>query len=363
MPLRPVFIDETFLGQPLPWDLYTASGVLVAGAGLVLDNAEQLNKLAERQVFRQAEGVVEGHHIVPRIDALIRHFPVALKIAGTPRLEPLARLMAREIMSLADADHDASLGLLRLQPMADPAARHCLLVALVAQDIARAMFPPDSPQIESTVCAALTMNVAAMRMHAELTYQSQALDPKQRESIVQHPEDSVIALHDSGIVDEDWLIAVSQHHENLDGTGYPQHLHGDEVRMPARIIRLADFYVAKIRGRRYRLAQSTRSAFKHIFGDERGRLDSHIALLLLRRLGLYPPGTLLRLASREIAVVVRKQGNGQSAGNVMAFLGPTGRALKQPAERNTGQIDYSVLNVTEIEPGWPEIDWPALWGY
>lgn len=363
MPLRPVTIDEGLIGRHLPWDLYTVSGVLVAGAGMLVGTREQLARLTERPLFRQIDGERDEPRLSLRIDTLVRHYPTVLKVAGTSHLEPLIRLMAGEIASLADLDHDATLGLLRLLPEVDPAARHCLITALLALDMARMLMPPDSPLIESTVCAALTMNLGAMPLHALMTTQHQPPDKTQRESIAQHPEDSLSRLQAGGLNDPDWLEAVRQHHENLDGSGYPRGLRGDDIGTPARILRLADYFVAKIRRRRYRQAETTRSAFRHIFGDERGRLDSHLALLLLRRLGLLPPGTLMRLASQEIAVVVRKQGSGESAGKVVVFLGPNGRPLKKPMERNTNQTEFSVLNVTEVEPRWPEVDWPALWGY
>jgi HD-GYP domain-containing protein (c-di-GMP phosphodiesterase class II) len=207
------------------------------------------------------------------------------------------------------------------------------------------------------------MNIAAMRMHADLEDQPQPLNWMQRDSIDQHPGDSLLMLQAGGLRDPDWLKAVAQHHENLDGTGYPKQLRGDEVVIAARILRLADFYVAKIRSRRYRPAETTRTAFRNIFGKERSRLDGKIALVLLRKLGLYPPGTLMRLANKEIAVVVRKQGNGESAGRVVVFLAPNGRLLKQPLERNTSQTDFAILNITEIESEWPDIRWPRFWGY
>jgi hypothetical protein len=337
--------------------------VLVASAGMTVSDQEQLAKLSARPLFRLSSGDSNDGHLGERMHRLMRNFPVTFKTAGTARLEPLIRMFAQELITLAHLDHDACLGLLRLVPMADPAARHCLLTAAVALDMAEQMLAPNDPLIEATVCAALTMNIAAMRLHSDLTERRTSIDAEQRDSISRHPQDSLKLLEVSGIQDRDWLDAVGQHHENLDGSGYPNGRRGEDICRAARIIRIADFYVAKIRGRRYRPAVTAQAAFKHIFGDERTRLDSHFALLLLRRLGLYPPGTLIRLASREIAVVMRKQGGGETPGKVIAFFGPYGRLLKQPVERNTTQTSYAILNVVEIEPNWPEINWAAFWGY
>jgi hypothetical protein len=337
--------------------------VLVASAGTTLSDKELLAKLTARPLFRQSDGKDGEADLGERVHLLMQDFPTLFKTAGTTQLEPLIRTFARELIALVHIDHDACLGLLRLLPMPAPAARHCLLSATVVLDMIEQTLALENPLVESTVCATLTMNVAAMRLHSDLADRQIAIDAEQRDSISRHPQDSLKLLEVSGVQDRNWLAAVAQHHENLDGSGYPNSLRGEEILRIARSIRIADFYVAKIRGRRYRQAVSTRSAFKHIFGDERNRLDSQLALLLLRRLGLFPPGTLVRLSSREIAVVARKQGSSETAGNVIAFLGPSGKLLKTPVERNTTQVNYTILNIAEIEPSWPEIRWETFWGY
>jgi HD-GYP domain-containing protein (c-di-GMP phosphodiesterase class II) len=363
VPLRPVTLDASIIGKSLPWNLYTVTGVLVASAGLTLTDKEQLAKLTARPLFRQSAGDNDSANLGQRLLLQMESFPYTCKAAGTSQFEQAIRGHARELISLARVDHDASIGLLRLLPMADPAARHCLLTAIIALDMAEQMLAPNDPRIEAIICAALTMNIAAMRLHSDLTERRTFIDSEQRDSISRHPQDSLKLLEVSGVHDREWLTAVGQHHENLDGSGYPNGLRGEDICLAARIIRIADFYAAKIRGRRYRPAISAQAAFKHIFGDERARLDNHLALILLRRLGLYPPGTLIRLASKEIAVVMRKQGSGETPGKVIAFLSPNHRLLKEPAERNTAQIGYAFLNTAEIEPDWPEIDWKIYWGY
>lgn len=363
MPLRPIHLDDSFIGRPIPWDLYTASGVLVARAGLTVDTAEFLSRLTVRPLYRESGNDLDGAALLERLHRLMRVFPLAYKSAGTELLEPEIRRHARELIALAQADHDACLGLLRLLPMPDPASRQCLLAALVALDMAEQILPPDDPRLETIVCAAMTMNIAAMRLHAELAKQRTIDDETKREALARHPLDSFKLLEEGGLQDPVWLAAVKQHHENLDGSGYPNGLRGDEIGEDARLIRVADYFAAKIQARSYRPAMTSRDAYKHLFGSERNRLDGHLAQLLLRRLGMYLPGSLLRLANKEIAVVTRKQNDGHTPGKVLAFLGPNGRLLKEPVARDTTSVHFATLNVTEPEHHWPEVRWETFWGY
>jgi len=350
------------VGQPLSWDLYTVSGVLVATAGTVVESPDQLVRLRERSLFREV-GENDDSDVAQRINSLIRHFPTTLRAAGSTRLEPLIRLVAQDIMNLAELDHDATLGMLRLMPVANTAIRHCLLTALLAQDMAKLSLPPKDPQIETTVCAALTMNIAAMDLHRMLDEYQGPLDSGVRDLIGRHPNAGAEILRRSRVRDKLWLETVTQHHEQMDGSGYPAGLKKDEISIPARILRIADFYVAKIRGRRYRRAVSARSAFRELFGTERSRLDNRLALMLLRRIGLFPPGTLVRLSSRETALITRKQGSDENVGKVIAFINPSARPHQQPIERNTNQPDFSVIGIVDPDPDWPAINWPAFWGY
>lgn len=99
-----------------------------------------------------------------------------------------------------------------------------------------------------------------------------------------------------------------------------------------------------------------------MFGTLRPHLDSQIASLLLRRIGLYPPGTLVRLANREHACITRLGRNGQAIFAV-SFLDSRSRLLESPRERNLTLRAYAIRNLLDLDPAWPKINWPLLWGY
>ena len=126
---------------------------------------------------------------------------------------------------------------------------------------------------------------------------TQALTDVQRQAIRCHPARSTEVLVDAGVEDREWLSAILAHHEHLDGSGYPAGLAGESIPSPARILRVADDYCAKAGGRHYRLPRSSKQALRSLFRSKRLWLDMQLAAHLLRRLGLYPPGTLVRLTT------------------------------------------------------------------
>jgi HD-GYP domain-containing protein (c-di-GMP phosphodiesterase class II) len=362
VPLRPAFIDESLIGRLLPWDLYTASGVLVARAGARVADRSQYTKLIARSLFRQSDAIQPGANPAVRLRQVVAELPASLRKAGTPELETGVRAHARTLIALAGLDYDALLGLSRLLPMRDPAARHCLLTAIVALDLGELLGLPDAG-VESLTAAALTMNIAALKLHAELAAGLETFDADVRADMRRHPERSAKLLEAGGLADPAWLAAVRQHHENLDGSGYPRGLRDEEICQSARILRVADYYVAKVTSRRYRPPKSAKSLLRLISGKERGCLDAHIARTLLRRHGGYPSGTLVRLASRQVAVIIRRSGQADGAHVAVAFMDYRGRLLAQPAECNTASVTHAILDVTEAEARWPAIGWEAFWGY
>lgn len=349
------------LGQPLPWDLYTATGVLVLRAGYDLSDPAQMRSLRERPLFRPTGDETDEGHPGQAIHALIQDLDAVLQDSDTKDLADSLRRAATTLIALHRADPDAALGLARLIENRARATRHCVLCALVGLSVGEQMEMTDE-SLDELVCSALSMNIAAMKLHNELI-DRQRLDAQERADIAEHPGRAVNLLHAHGITDRAWLDTVFQHHENMDGSGYPVGLRGADICLPARILRVADLYCAKISGRYYRPPRSSLFAMQYLFGPERRKIDTQIASQLLRRYGFFPPGTLVTLSNRETAVVTRVQARRQALRHVVSVLDARERVLEHPAERDTRKQGFAVARLAEPRPDWPEIHWEAAWGY
>jgi hypothetical protein len=361
MLLRPAVLTESIIGEPLPWDLYTASGVLISPAGLVIGDAAHLLKLQARAVFRPADLDCHGDSPTQTLLDLIHTLDA---LYGSPEQHEIGagiRHSVATLMALHSADPDAALGLTRLLKCNSGATRHCVLTAQFCLGVG-AHLGMELTALETLAAAALSMNIAAMKLHNELIDRNQ-LSREEKEAIQNHPGQAVDLLYNSGIKDSVWLDAVFQHHENMDGSGYPTGLRGKEISQLARIMRVADLYVAKISGRYYRPPRSSLFAMQYLFGHERRKIDSQVATLLLRRYGFFPPGTLVYLANHETAVVTRVQERKHALRHVVSFLDGRDRALDRPIERDTQKPAFSVVRLADINRDWPEIRWESVWGY
>lgn len=358
--LRSAQLDPTLIGQPLPWDLYTEAGVLVAGQGLVIADEAHFNKLLERPLFTQSEPGASLGDLPERLAALARSVEQQLMTSAGIDPAALARTIA-ELRALFQADADVCLGYPRLAPLARPSVAHSLQVMFTALFLAEQMELTEQ-QRTSLAGAALTMNMSELALHDRLASQSAPLNNEEKQHLTAHPVRSAELLAGAGLEDLDWLETVIQHHENMDGSGYPARRTGGDILLTARILRVADTYCARLSKRHYTPPRSGHISLANFLGRELGRLDSQIATLLLRRIGLFPPGTLIRLASREFACVTRRW-RGSVVRYAVSFLDARGRPIDPPRERDLSSRLQQMRGVLELDPGWPPINWKSLWGY
>lgn len=357
--LRPIQLDPALIGQPLPCDLFSETGVLLAGAGMPLVDEAHFQKLAARQLYRQAAPGAASIEPLRRLSDIARHTNTLFAGPEEGLSEEELRLLARAFLALFRIDPNACLGYPRLTPIAPPALSHSLHVLFISILLADQMEFSEA-QTESLAAAALTMNMADPTLQDR--YYSGLSNAADLPRLQAHPTAAAAMLARAGVTDTDWLDNVRQHHENLDGSGYPANLNGSGICLAARILHVAEVYCSKINARYYRPPKSSRLAFKELFGTERHHIDTQIASLLLRRIGMFPPGTLVRLANRESACITRLGRNGQIRFAV-SFLDARGRPLESPRERDLSSRIYAVRNLINVEPLWPKINWSQLWGY
>lgn len=129
-------------------------------------------------------------------------------------------------------------------------AGHQRKVATLSVAIARRMGLSEKT-CEGIYLAAMVHDVGKISIPAELLSKPSKLNPVERALIMTHPESAYEILRK---VDSPWNLAeiVRQHHERMDGSGYPSGLRGEEILTEARIIAVADVFEAVASDRPYR---------------------------------------------------------------------------------------------------------------
>lgn len=198
------------------------------------------------------------------------------------------------------------------------------------------------PRIDSAVKAALTMNLSITALQIVLAQQVDPPTADQRQAIAAHPLATWHMLRQLGVTDEDWLIAVAQHHEQPDGKGYPQGL--TDVNQTADALRTCDVFGAKLSPRISRNGMLSTRAAAEIF---RQRSAGYFGATIIRELGLYPPGCLVELNTGEQGVVIRRT-NDPMAPEVVLLTDELGQRRQAPIKARTGRAHgRSVIGASE----------------
>jgi putative nucleotidyltransferase with HDIG domain len=139
--------------------------------------------------------------------------------------------------------------------------QHCKRVARLASEIARRVSLTDN-QIVHTINAATCHDVGKMNVSIDILNKPSSLTDEEYEIIKSHAMDGFEVINSE--FDNNVAKIVAQHHERLDGKGYPYGLSGDEIMIEAKIIAVADSYDAMIIDRPYRMAMKPIDALKEL---------------------------------------------------------------------------------------------------
>lgn len=278
--------------------------------------------------------------------------------------EQALRAIAAQLVRALALDADIALASIFLNRISGTyPVRHCVEAALVAALVARAM-PQTEAQTLVIVCAALTMNVAMLAQHDSFQNQRGALTRAELASVHRHPNEGVEMLLNAGVCDQAWISNVMQHHENDDGSGYPDGKTGLDITPGARLIGLADRYCAMVSARNYRRSMLPDLALRSLLASGAGRgIDPELAHHFSAELGLYPPGTLVRLWNGEVAVVTRRAG--PQHGICVHPLQCADRALAAVTGspvRDTAQAQLAIIEALHEDEVQVRFSMQQIWG-
>jgi HD-GYP domain-containing protein (c-di-GMP phosphodiesterase class II) len=363
--------DLIAVGDSLPFDVFAQNGFLLMKKGYYVLTEEQKKKLekigvspfvteekndeagwgSDSTVERRDEPgpFEEMSHLYLRTRALLRQAFSVRDFANS------VLNVAQRIIELAQTQPDALIASMLLAPFREYAPAHSVHTAALLALLTRRMSLPPNHR-ETLLCAALTMNISLVELQNELFGQQEALTSDQQQEIQSHPLLSSAILREVGVHDELWHTLVQSHHESWTGNGYPFALQRGEILPPAHILHLADIVCAKLTPRRYRSALLPATALGHIFQRKDDEFDAAFTTLLIKELGIYPPGSFVRLNSNEIGVVTYR-GNKPSTPQVAALRKSDGPAYADALIRETRNPAYKVIepcaaSLSGVRPLW-----------
>ncbi|NLI92058.1 MAG: HD domain-containing protein [Peptococcaceae bacterium] len=156
---------------------------------------------------------------------------------------------------------------------------HSELIVRYSVTLARQMnLSPE--EIEDIKLAAYFHDIGMISLSGELANKQGRFNPLEYETIKFHPEAGATMI-ESTIVNQKVASYIRHHHERWDGLGYPGGLGGNQIPLGARVIAAADFFTAKIQGRKYREPLTFEQAITDMSAASGTQLDPEVVEVFL----------------------------------------------------------------------------------
>lgn len=208
---------------------------------------------------------------------------------------------------------------------------HSVSVALIAAVIANKLNYNKGDIIQIAI-AALIADCGMARVSKRIRLKPSVLTEYEFKEIMEHPTHSLKMVKDVQLLKSEMKLAIYQHHEKLDGSGYPQGTKGDSISQIAHIIAVADIFHAMTSERLYKPKQSVFKVLEAIRDSGFGKYKIEVIQALLASVADLPLGTEVELSNSLMATIVFV--NKDVITRPVVKLNQTGEIIDLNKERN-----------------------------
>lgn len=178
--------------------------------------------------------------------------------------------------------------------------QHGVSVAVLALIIAKAMDLSKS-DMRDIALGCLFHDIGKLKVPENIRNKKADLSTAEMNFIKMHPNFGVDMLSKTGLFNKAVLNIVLHHHEYVDGSGYPDGLTDKQIPMLTQVVSLANDFDAQLWANE---EHSPQQALGFLFKNHAGKHAQTLIALLVKLLGIYPPGTLVQLSDGQFAKVM-----------------------------------------------------------
>jgi len=270
--------------------------------------------------------------------------------------------LVEEIASSVMRNPGALIGLARLKEADDYTYMHSVAVCALMIALARQL-GLDDEQVRDAGMAGLLHDVGKMAIPLAILNKPGRLSEIEFSEVQGHPRAGYKMLLDAVGVSPIALDVCLHHHEKMDGSGYPDRLAGEQISQFARMGAICDVYDAITSNRPYKEGWCPADSLRKMAEWGRaGHFDQTMFAAFVKCLGIYPVGTLVRLKSDRLGVVVEQSTKSLLMPKVRVFFSARSQAyiapllldLASPGERDqiASREDAKKWGLDDIDKYW-----------
>lgn len=293
-----------------------------------------------RAILNEARGVVQGLHDTVRAGGRI----------DTRQMDPVVEAITASITRCPSAIPSVT----RLKLRHEYTFFHSVAVCGLMVGLARQL-RLDESQLHTIGLAGLLHDIGKARIPNPVLNKPGPLTPGELDLVREHTVRGREILMEAGDVPEMVIDVCLNHHERVDGTGYPARKPGSQLSVHARMGAICDVYDAVTSARAYKTAWSPGEALEWM-RQATGHFDRAILTSFAHMIGAFPAGSLARLHDGRLAVVLDRGDADPLDPPVCAFFDANSRrAIPRQKIERAGRL----ISGLEYAERWPIPDWTA----
>ena len=180
----------------------------------------------------------------------------------------------------------------------------------------------------------LLLDIGKIKLPRELLEKNERLTADEFELIKEHVELGLAILHETPNIHADVLEGIAQHHERMNGSGYPNNLMGDKISTFGRMGAIADTYAAVTKPRPYAEVISPHQALQMLSSWSGSQFQTDMVEQFIQSIGVFPVGSMVELSTGEVAVVITHNKFKRLRPKVLVLTEPDKSIRKNPGTRD-----------------------------
>ena len=269
--------------------------------------------------------------------------------------------LVEEISSSVLRNPGALISLARLKTADDYTYMHSVAVCALMVSLARQL-GLDENEVREAGMAGLLHDLGKALMPMEVLNKPGKLTDDEFRIIKGHPVEGHRLLLEGRTYSDIVLDVCLHHHEKVDGSGYPDRLGGDTISLFAKMGAVCDVYDAITSNRPYKAGWGPAESLRKMTEWSKGHFDEQVFQAFIKSVGIYPVGSLVKLGSGRLAVVVEQSQKSLLAPRVKVFFSTKSQThivpemldLSRPGvtEKIVGREDAAKLGLKNLDELW-----------
>lgn len=240
-------------------------------------------------------------------------------------------------------NNDVKISLADIRTTDEYTFSHCVSTTVYSLLIGRSL-NYDRKKLESLAMGTMLHDIGKISLDRRILYKKEKLTSDELHYVKQHALIGYNLIQDCSDLSEASKNIVLNHHERLNGSGYPYGLKGNQIDEYSKIVGIADVYDALTADRCYRKKWKTNEALKYLIENSGTLFDAELVRIFMQQIAIFPNGTIVRLSDGRLALVKKQNKNFPLRPIIRVFADRWGDIL--PAE----EIDLmEVLSLTIVD--------------